>query len=1088
MRIPTFFNLRWRFMLAPLIGVLLAIILLVATEAIHEPHEQNLEKLNQTDLPKVGEFSKVSILLVQNHSKLVQVLVSAIGHRDEEHVYMDGRLILDSLHQIENQFLRNLTDSQFNIEADVASMFSGYRESTISAIELSTVNPERARVELLTAQQALDRLLQTLLLLTDQHLLELKTGSEMVEQYLAAEDSIIWLAVAIILVMVFTAVYLPNRLAKDMDHVNESLLALSRRETEIKIPRRADPYMSDLLNAVKTFRHTLLENEQQQRVMTRAVSELKASQQRLSQAQKIAHMGSWELNLIDNQLNWSDEVYRIFEINPDQFEASLEGFLHAIHPDDRDFVARAYQDSITNQSLYDIEHRLLMQDGRVKYVHERCETSYDAEGNPLRSLGTVQDITLRKSAEAALQASEEWFKAITQQANEGITVADPEGNYTFVNAAFIDMMGYSEQELLAMTVFDVKAPEQDTGSFERSKTSKEGLPIEVILERKDGSTFIAEVVGKMIEINGESHVLGTIRDITAQVEAEEQIRTLSEAIEQSPVSVMITNTRAELEYVNSAFEKVTGYTFAEVRGKNPSIIQSKKTPPDVYYGIWQALNSGETWEGELLNKKKDGSFFWEYCHFAPVIDENGNTRHFLAVKEDITKRKQQEELILQQAHFDNLTELPNRFLSLDRLSQLISEAQRNDEKVAVLFLDLDDFKKINDSLGHDTGDKLLIEASSRLAGVLRKGDTVGRLGGDEFIILLGGLEHASDAQPIAENLLQCFRQAFPIDGRELMLTASIGIAVYPEDSDSVSELLRKSDSAMYHSKESGRNTYSYFTEQMNREVSRRLELEEQIHGALGRNEFSLVFQPQIVLHSGQIMGAEALLRWNNPALGEVSPTEFIPIAEQTGLILPIGQFVLEQALSVTAQLQQKYDPDFRIAVNLSPRQFRDPGLVEHIEQTITKAGINSEQLELEITEGVLMSGHSYITESIEALNSLGVSIAMDDFGTGYSSLSYLRNFPFNVLKIDRSFVNDITEDPADRELITAIVAMSQSLKLKVVAEGVETEEQYSELKAIGCDFAQGYLFSKPVTLQDLEQMLERGQKFLIKPQRKAVGR
>ena len=1199
-------------MLAPLIGVVLAIVLLVATDVIHRPHEQILEKLNQTDLPKVGEFSQVTILLVQNHSQLVEVLVSAIGHQNEERVYIDGRATLDSLHEIEKKLLLSLSGSEDNIEDEIKDreqvelLFSDYRESAISAIELSTVNPERARVELLSAQKALDDLLQTVLLLTEHHVLELKAGSELVQNSIGAENSVKWLAAAMIILMIVSAVYFSTRMSKDLDQVNNSLLALSRGDTRIELPERADPYLSGLLDAVLTFRQTLLENEHQRHQLIRTVRDLKATQYGLSQAQKIAHMGSWELDLVNNQLIWSDEIFRIFEKDPERFEASFEGFLESIHPDDRAFVEQAYQDSVRNRTLYDIEHRLLMQDGRIKYVNERCETSYDEQGNPIQSVGTVlditerkraeqalqqsrsqlrtlidtlpdlvwmkdpqgfylacnskferffgakeadiigktdhdfvdqeladffrqkdkaamaaggptineeevtyaddghiefletiktpvhdhdgtvigvlgvgRDITQRKAAEAALQASEEWFKAITQQATEGITVADTEGNYTFVNTAFVDMIGYTEEELLSMTVFDVKAPEQDTGSFERSKTSKEGLPIEVVLQRKDGSTFISEVVGKMIEISGESHVLGTIRDVSAQVQAEEQIRTLYEAIEQSPVSVMITNTEAQLEYVNSAFVKVTGYSLEEVLGKDPNIIKSNETPAEVYRELWRALNSGEVWEGELLNKKKDGTLFWEYCHFAPVIDEYGRTRNFLAVKEDITERKHQEELILRQAHFDSLTGLPNRFLSLDRLTQLISEAQRNRDKVAVLFLDLDDFKKINDTLGHETGDKLLIEASSRLSNALRRGDTVGRLGGDEFIVLLGGLDVASDAQPIAENLLHCFRKAFPIDGRELMLTASIGIAVYPEDSDNASELLRKSDSAMYHSKEAGRNTYSYFTEQMNREVSRRLELEEQIHGALGRHEFSVQYQPRIDLRSGKIMGAEALLRWHNPALGHVPPDEFIPIAEQTGLILQIGQYVLEQALTMTAHWQKRHDPCFRIAVNLSPRQFRDPGLVEYIEQMIRQAGINCEHLELEITEGVLLSGHTYIEETVSGLSALGVGIAMDDFGTGYSSLSYLRSFPFNVLKIDRSFINDITIDPADRELITAIVAMSQSLKLTVVAEGVETKDQFSELKEIGCDCAQGYLFSKPVSGETLEAMLESSQTYLM---------
>ncbi|WP_432472812.1 EAL domain-containing protein [Amphritea sp. HPY] len=433
---------------------------------------------------------------------------------------------------------------------------------------------------------------------------------------------------------------------------------------------------------------------------------------------------------------------------------------------------------------------------------------------------------------------------------------------------------------------------------------------------------------------------------------------------------------------------------------------------------------------------------------------------------DTSERKQAEQKILHQAHFDALTDLPNRFLSLDRLTQLIKEAKRDQKSVAVLFLDLDDFKKINDTLGHEAGDKLLVESAKRLSKGLRNGDTVGRLGGDEFIVLLPGLATTADISPVADKLLKLFGEAFSIDGRELMLSASIGIAIYPGDGESPSTLLRNADSAMYHAKASGRNNYSFFTLAMNRKVSRRLELEEQIHGALERGEFQVHYQPQVNIFSSQVIGAEALLRWHNPALGQVSPEEFIPIAEQTGLIVTIGQFVLIEALTMTARWQSQLDSNFRIAVNLSPRQIRDPELVSFIEQTLRQSQVSAEDLELEITEGVLMSNQIQIDQALAALSELGVSIAMDDFGTGYSSLSYLRSYPFNILKIDRSFINDMTTSSADRELVNAAIAMAHGLGLKVVAEGVETDQQFRELKQLGCDYAQGYLLGKPVAAEE----------------------
>ncbi|MCJ8319848.1 MAG: EAL domain-containing protein [Colwellia sp.] len=438
-----------------------------------------------------------------------------------------------------------------------------------------------------------------------------------------------------------------------------------------------------------------------------------------------------------------------------------------------------------------------------------------------------------------------------------------------------------------------------------------------------------------------------------------------------------------------------------------------------------------------------------------------------AIIRDVTDKKVAEERILHQAHYDSLTDLPNRFLALDRLAELLVKAQRNNDKVAVLFLDLDDFKKINDTLGHEIGDKLLMESAERLRTALRNEDTVGRLGGDEFIILLKGILDASDTLPITENLLKKFREPFKIDGRELILTVSVGISVYPEDGRTPSQLLRNADAAMYQAKALGRNTYSFFTEAMNIDISRNLNLEEQIRGALERREFEVYYQPQIDVDSGRIIGAEALLRWHNQTLGNVSPVEFIPVAEKTGLIVPIGEFVLKQALSLLSQWQKSYDCRLRMAVNLSPRQFRDPELINFVKNALNEANISASSLELEITEGVLMIGHSYIDEALSALAELGVLLSMDDFGTGYSSLSYLRQYSFDVLKVDRSFISGIADDSADRNLVNAAISMAHSLGMKVVAEGVETEEQMYILEELNCDYVQGFLFSKPLPVKEL---------------------
>jgi len=542
-----------------------------------------------------------------------------------------------------------------------------------------------------------------------------------------------------------------------------------------------------------------------------------------------------------------------------------------------------------------------------------------------------------------------------------------------------------------------------------------------------------------------------------------------------PTGIITINSHQDIIFFNRGAEQIFGYSSKEITGHPLSVLLPehikdlhKKNVQD-----FASSNSSQIQAVErkpIATKKKDGQTI--YIDASLAILHLAHETLMAAAITDVSQRKEQDEKILHQAHFDSLTGLPNRFLSLDRLKQLLHKAKRNNKLVAVLFLDLDDFKKVNDSLGHDTGDQLLIKAAERLSHQLRSGDTVGRLGGDEFIVLLGGLNKQEEVQHIAHNLLKQFRKAFNVDDREFILTLSIGISIYPDDALSSSDLLQKADVAMYHSKSQGRNTYTYFTAQMNQDLTRKLALEEQIHNALQRNEFSLQYQPKINIVSGEIIGSEALLRWNNPELGKVTPDEFIPLLEQTGLIIPVGLFVLTEALAQTRLwLQDK--PEFSIAINLSPRQFRDPDLVQIVQQTVLNSTVPFDHIELEITEGVLMSGHAYTEQAILDLHKLGIHLAMDDFGTGYSSLSYLRKYPFDVIKIDRSFIHDLITDKNDRALVTAIVSMAQGLDLKVVAEGVETIEQLNYMKEIYCDIAQGFYFSRPISDKDMTDLLKK---------------
>lgn len=563
---------------------------------------------------------------------------------------------------------------------------------------------------------------------------------------------------------------------------------------------------------------------------------------------------------------------------------------------------------------------------------------------------------------------------------------------------------------------------------------------------------------------------------------------LSQIILGNPIASFVINADHIITHWNKACEVLTGVPSEEAIGtKNgwrgfydhPRLVMADlvlngakdNEIEKLYNHKFQpsALIPGAVEAQDYFPKMQGGK--WLFFTAAPLLDEQGNTIGAIETLQDITSQKVQEEKIIHQAHFDNLTGLPNRFLSLDRLDLLILEAQRNQEKLAVLFIDLDDFKKVNDTLGHAFGDELLIQSANKLRSTIRSSDTIGRLGGDEFIVLIKNLDDALDVRPVAEKLLTSFRDVFKIQNRELLLTTSIGISIYPDDGTEPDELLRNADSAMYYSKKQGRNSYHFFTQDMNAGIEQRLLIEEQMHGALARNEFSLHYQPVIDIKTEKIIGAEALLRWHNPILGHVSPEDFIPIAEQTGLIVPIGYFVINTAIEAAKKWTEDFNPRFHIAVNLSPLQFKDPTLIDKIQNALKNNQMSGKRFILEITEGVLLGNQVSVQEALAQLQSLDIQISMDDFGTGYSSLNYLRQYNFNTLKIDRSFMQDLEHDETIPKLIDATIAMAHALGVAVIAEGVETREQHDYLTTRSCNFGQGYFYSKPVPYNAFTELL-----------------
>ncbi|WP_428608150.1 EAL domain-containing protein [Sedimenticola sp.] len=569
----------------------------------------------------------------------------------------------------------------------------------------------------------------------------------------------------------------------------------------------------------------------------------------------------------------------------------------------------------------------------------------------------------------------------------------------------------------------------------------------------------------------ESMRLSLLADREKRELVEQELRKLHQAVEQSVSSLVITDAEGITEYVNRRFELTTGFHQEEVIGRKYNKTSSGQTPPAVYEEMWRTIKSGDIWEGELLNRKKSGELFWELVSISPVRDKQGVISHYIGMHHDITQRKEMEERLNYLAYHDELTGLPNRSLLADRFRQLVNQSQRHKTKIALLMLDLNRFKLINDSLGHETGDQILVEVGNRLTKLARTSDTVSRYGGDEFVILLTEVESASAVTEFARRITHKITKPIEVGERLLHVSCSIGVALWPQDGKRLDNLLSNADAAMYQAKNRNGEKLQFFTEELNHQVQQRMEMENDLRHALQQNELELYYQPQFNQETSQITGMEALLRWHHPRRGLISPDRFIPLAEETGLILPIGEWVLETACRQLKQFQRAGYPGLIVAVNVSVRQLEGQDMAEVLQQVIDKTAINPASLEIEITESTMMEDPERMIEALGTLKKLGIRLALDDFGTGHSSLAYLQRFPFDKIKIDRAFVRNITQSEDDAAIAMTIGAMAKSLKLEVIAEGVETEAQMAFLKHCGCKNIQGYLISKPVPAMEFGHLL-----------------
>jgi diguanylate cyclase (GGDEF)-like protein/PAS domain S-box-containing protein len=859
------------------------------------------------------------------------------------------------------------------------------------------------------------------------------------------------------------------------------LARVSRAYQETDQDRYLLERSQDLSSAEMAELYRALESEKAQleaRVEERTRA-LRESEAHLAEAQRIATLGSFCYMAKSGTQSWSEECFRLLGLDSAEGPRQPHELIERVHPGDRERIRALMHDAFDRGANGEIEFRILHEGGRTLWLHALLETftGHDGEVELLR--GTLRDITREKRAEDERDFAIARLNTALYGSSLALVDVDPSGG-VYLSERWNELLGGEAREthttfeaLMALT-----HPDERERILQEYVDALTGRKTEYNLEHRvrarDGSWKWIRSRGRVVarDSHGRAHRLAGINeDITARKEAEEKLRQ-SEARFRGLLA--LSSDWYWEQDANLRFTEVAGLD--RERGPQGAAQLVGQLSIDQGQGIseadaarYRSLTAARQPFRDVTQTMRGADGEWRFLAFSgePVFDADGAFAGYRGIARDVTKERRAEERIRRLAHFDELTGLPNRTMFMHTLQRALSLAERRAKQLALFFIDLDRFKNINDSLGHEAGDRLLQDVARRLRHHLRESDTVARLGGDEFVVLVEDCADPRELNAIAQNILNALGRPYTLAGREYHVTGSIGIASYPDDGVDPASLLKNADIAMYLAKDRGKNNFQFYSAQQNGHSFERLALESSLRHALERREFVLHYQPKIDIRSNRIVGVEALLRWNHPDLGVVAPSQFVPLAEETGLIVPIGRWVMRSACAQAAAWRDDGLPGMRVAVNLSARQFSDDGLIADIGDALAEAGLPPQGLELEITESMVMRNPERAVATLSRLRDLGIAVSIDDFGTGYSSLGYLKRFPIDNVKIDRSFIKDLPHDTDDAAITRAVIAMAQSLRIRVVAEGVETREQIEFLRTHECDECQGYFLSRPLPPAEL---------------------